>query len=413
MGGPLRGTRAGFTTAHPRLNCRLETPIDAPSRTTEVAFGLPITYWPARTGVYWWDSFESAEVEHDFELASAMGFHEFGINLVWHVFQPDGERVPAQPMRDLERVLDVAAGTGTTVLVTLFPAVVSGKPWIPSWLLDEWAPRAGEIMASGSPSNRPARNLFDDERATGAGLRLTREVLASFAEHPGCKGWVLGNRLTAVSKPASASRFGSWLARLVETARSAGGQNLWYGIGGRDVIESAETDFAAIRNLDVGVLVDGGWRPPWARCPTADWATFLALFVSAVGSNRVMIAADGFDRESRGQDSGRFAKYLESTMSGAQAGGAAGCLAPALFDDDRALGPGRPFHGAGEPRQGLLRPSGEMTVAGDVWREAQDGKTPTAGAAGVAHELAGSDLGSRGRDPNTFAREYYQAMMRE
>jgi hypothetical protein len=64
-------------------------------------FRLGINYWPARTAMGWWQSFEREEVAADFLRIARSGFDSVRLFLTWEDFQPSAARVDPQMLERL------------------------------------------------------------------------------------------------------------------------------------------------------------------------------------------------------------------------------------------------------------------------------------------------------------------------
>jgi endo-1,4-beta-mannosidase len=113
-------------------------------------FSVGINYWPARTAMGWWNSFDRAEVAANFAKLSDAGFDSVRIFLTWEDFQPTPTQVDPTSVENLVTTLDVAHAAGLRVMPTLFTGHMSGVNWIPPWALgDESGDERFRVVALG------------------------------------------------------------------------------------------------------------------------------------------------------------------------------------------------------------------------------------------------------------------------
>ena len=98
-------------------------------------FRLGINYWPARTAMRWWTSFDEMETAGDFERIAEAGFDSVRVFLLWEAFQPEPEHVDPEMLERLVTVANVARAAGLHLMPTLFTGHMSGVDWIPGWAL--------------------------------------------------------------------------------------------------------------------------------------------------------------------------------------------------------------------------------------------------------------------------------------
>ena len=66
-------------------------------------FRVGVNYWPARTAMAWWSSFDEDEVAADFARIAAAGLDSVRLFLTWEAFQPAPGTVDAAM---LDRLVD-------------------------------------------------------------------------------------------------------------------------------------------------------------------------------------------------------------------------------------------------------------------------------------------------------------------
>lgn len=315
----------------------------------------------------------------------------------------------AAPMRALEATLDVAVQFEIDFLITLMPVVIGSQSWLPGWLLDplSWSNQA--IVAGHSESRRAAIDLFQSEVARNVATRMVREAITAFDEHPAVSGWVLGDRLSEVSRPRSLSNFEHWLGIMADEARAARpSKPLYHGVSARDIVESDVVDITVMAQFGLTPAVALRWRPDWARAGDRAWTTFVVaycnsqceayagvrggLIVTDVGGCPLLPAA------------------LEECVGGADEGGARRVGVSNLFDYSPELRRSPPFARWPAMQEcGLLDRRGVLTAAGRTFIDLQDSLGERAGD---HRPFPAPDPDARRRSPAAVARECYEEMLR-
>ncbi len=70
-------------------------------------FVCGVNYWPRRKAMYWWKSFEEAEVREEFAIIRSLGMRYVRIFLLWEDFQPTPHTVNSQSIAHLVAVAEV------------------------------------------------------------------------------------------------------------------------------------------------------------------------------------------------------------------------------------------------------------------------------------------------------------------
>jgi endo-1,4-beta-mannosidase len=180
-------------------------------------FRVGINYWPARTAMGWWSSFDAEEVEADFARLAASGFDSVRLFLTWEHFQPRPDQISSRRVRQLLTTLELAAGAGLCVMPTLFTGHMSGANFIPAWALGgAAADRRFRVVAAGREVEGGIANWYVDPRVAGAQARLARELAAAVAGHPALWAWDLGNEGSNCVVPPSRAHARAWLRRLCD-----------------------------------------------------------------------------------------------------------------------------------------------------------------------------------------------------
>ncbi len=184
-------------------------------------FVLGVNYWPARSGMYWWQHFDKSALADDFERIQKTGLKTVRVFLLWEDFQPGARKVSTPCLDRLVAVAEKAAQRGLCVLPTFFTGHMCGLNWLPPWAL--WA-REQELpipvfSQRRVRSNLP-RNFYEDPEILEAQVLLVREVAGALQGHPAVWAWDLGNSPSSVVTPPDNQRGSLWLRVMTEELRS-------------------------------------------------------------------------------------------------------------------------------------------------------------------------------------------------
>ena len=89
-------------------------------------FRVGVNYWPARTAMAWWSSFDQDEVAADFARIAAAGLDSVRLFLPGRRSNPRRARSIAAMLDRLATVADLAGRAGLAVMPTLFTGHMSG-----------------------------------------------------------------------------------------------------------------------------------------------------------------------------------------------------------------------------------------------------------------------------------------------
>jgi hypothetical protein len=356
------------------------------------SFLLPVSYWPQRTGTYWWADFQQEEVVRDFNLAGAAGAALLRLTVPWDVSQPHSERVALTLMRDLETILRVASDTGIHCLLSIATASIFHGPTIPHWFSELTADEQSRPL-------RVMRRLYEDPVVVGATERLVDELTGEFGGHPNTEGWILGDGLVAISPPRSAEHMDEWLDR-VRSMQRVHGKRLWHGVSARDIARQPALRLGALARSGFGALIHVDWKPSWAH-DTGLWSSFLVSYARRLGGLPPLM--DG-SAQYPVPASDAPEEKVTGIIGEVRSEGAAGLIWPALFDYDPRLRNRQPFSSApGELARGLLSTSGGLSEAAVAWLDAM--ARPALVTSPLIPDL---DEELRARDPEGFMRTVYQ-----
>jgi endo-1,4-beta-mannosidase len=234
-------------------------------------FRVGVNYWPARTAMRWWTSFDAEEVRRDFDRIAAAGLDSVRLFLTWEDFQPRPHSVNRLSMERLVDVADLATDTGLALMPTLFTGHMSGVNWIPAWALapvDE--KQRFRVITGGSGSRRALRSWFSDPEVTAAQVLLARETAKALAGHPALWAWDLGNENSNCVIPPDRAAGRVWLEQMTTAVREAdGGAAITIGLHMEDLEEDRNIGPAEAA-LFCDFLTMHGYPiyAPWASGPT-------------------------------------------------------------------------------------------------------------------------------------------------
>ncbi len=186
------------------------------------AFRIGVNYWPARTAMGWWTSFQEAEVRRDFERMAACGFDSVRIFLTWEDFQPEPHVVDTDAVNRCVLVHELAAELGLVLMPTLFTGHMSGVNWIPGWALGNAAgDRRFRVFSDGRIVDSGLASWYSDERVVRAQEMLARELASALAGHDALLAWDLGNENSNCSVPPDKGSGRDWLRTMTDAIRGA------------------------------------------------------------------------------------------------------------------------------------------------------------------------------------------------
>ncbi|HMR73999.1 MAG TPA: cellulase family glycosylhydrolase [Polyangiaceae bacterium] len=259
-------------------------------------FRLGLNYWPARTAMGWWQSFEGAEVRDDFARISAAGFDSVRLFLTWEHFQPRPDQVDSQALARLVSTLDLAHEAGLVVMPTLFTGHMSGVNWIPGWALGGGArDERFRVVSEGRVRSAGLRNWYADPEIARAQAKLATVVAHSLAEHPALWAWDLGNENSNCVIPPTKAHAQDWLRRMSDAIRENDpGARITLGIHMEDLEQDRNlgpTEAAEV--CDFLTMHGYPGYAAWARGPTdEDLLPFLAQLTAWLGDGAEVVFSE-------------------------------------------------------------------------------------------------------------------------
>ncbi len=184
-------------------------------------FWLGVNYWPARSGMYWWQHFDKSGLREDFEKVRETGLKIVRVFLLWEDFQPRAGKVSTPCLNHLVEVAEQAHERGLFLLPSFFTGRMCGLNWLPPWTL--WAredPLGGRVFSQKKVRSNVPRNFYRDPEILESQVRLVREVSSALQGHPSVRAWDLGNSPSAVVTPPDHETARLWLRVMTEELRS-------------------------------------------------------------------------------------------------------------------------------------------------------------------------------------------------
>jgi len=166
-----------------------------------LAYRFGVNYTPSRNWYYFWNDFDADAVARDFDAVASLGADHMRVMAIWPFFQPNPAWLSGAHLDRLDRLMELAAQRGLSVLVALLNGFVSGYFFLPSF----------ERQANPLTSARTfaAQEVY----FRGMGRRLMR--------HDNFLGTDLGNELNCCWRADGTAAGDEWMARSLALCREA------------------------------------------------------------------------------------------------------------------------------------------------------------------------------------------------
>jgi endo-1,4-beta-mannosidase len=327
----------------------------APSESTR--FRVGVNYWPARTAMAWWSSFDQDEVAADFARIAATGLDSVRLFLTWEAFQPAPGTVDTAMVNRLASVADLAARAGLAVMPTLFTGHMSGVNLIPPWALDGSA-RSDRfrVLSDGTVRTTGLRNWYADADVAASQALLAGEAAAALAGHDALWVWDLGNENSNCVIPTNRASAQRWLDQITSAIRSADPAALiTTGLHMEDLEEDRKLGpWEAAQSCDLLSMHGYPIYADWAESATDEQLLpFLADVTRWLGGGRELVfsefgvptyregdpAGEAARRASRSPliEEGAAAAYIERGLTALRRAGCLGALLWCYTDYDSAI----------------------------------------------------------------------------
>ncbi len=258
-------------------------------------FSLGINYWPRRSAMAMWRSFDASEIAEDFAHIAALGLDTVRFFLRWFDFQPEPKRMDRVMLSRLEHVMELASANRLRAMPTFFTGHMSGVNWLPSWTLDSATP-SGRFRTMTEAGEAPFGIAdFYTGALLDAQLYHVREVGAALRDHPAVVAWDLGNEFSNLREPASINDGREWSKRLTHAVERASGHPVTAGIHGEDLTRDRNVRPSWISEPWVFATMHGySVYSDFARTRTdAGVVPFLAQLTAAFTHKRVLFTEFG------------------------------------------------------------------------------------------------------------------------
>jgi endo-1,4-beta-mannosidase len=143
-----------------------------------------VNYVPSRWWWHIWQDWQPDSVQQDFVQLAELGIDHLRMHCLWHLFQPNPNRVSSAALQRLEQMLDFADQCGLDLEVTVLNGWLSGFAFYPAWKTP--IPDA------------PGLNLFTDPTMRQAQKLLFSSLANAIGQHPRFLGFDLGNELSVL-----------------------------------------------------------------------------------------------------------------------------------------------------------------------------------------------------------------------
>lgn len=186
-------------------------------------FRIGINYWPISSAMYWWQRFDADEFARDAEKIRTAGLDSIRIFLLWEDFQPTPNQVSKSALEKLNKVANIAASEGLSLIVTLFTGHMSGVNWLPEWAIqiDNKSSQRFPIVSQGRVLQAKPRNWYSDKEIMKAQSLLAREVAGALSGHRALWAWDLGNENSNCVIPPAREAGLEWLETMAAEIKSA------------------------------------------------------------------------------------------------------------------------------------------------------------------------------------------------
>ena len=187
-------------------------------------FRLGINYWPARTAMRWWTSFDEAETAEDFERIAAAGFDSVRVFLLWEAFQPEPEHVDPEMLERLVTVANVARSAGLHDHADAVHRAHERRRLDPGVGARGCGARCAVPGRVGRARRRAGlRNWYLDDDVVRAQALFARRAAEVLAGHDALWAWDLGNENSNCVVPAHRELARRWLSQMTSAIRAADG----------------------------------------------------------------------------------------------------------------------------------------------------------------------------------------------
>lgn len=269
------------------------------------AFDVGINYWPARSGMRWWQRFSRDELAADLARLGDVGCSSFRVFLRWEDFQPGPERVSGAALDDLVTVADLCATHGLRLVPTLFTGHMSGANWLPRWATRPGEPTRFPTVCDERYEHAVPRNWFSDADVARAQELLAREAAAALRGHPALWVWDLGNENSNVCVPETREQARAWLSKMTSALRSADPAcRVTIGLHMEDLEQDRRLGPAEAAEVCDFLCMHGyPLYAPWARSPTdPTLPAFLGQVTRWLGGKDVFFEETGMPARTSDED---------------------------------------------------------------------------------------------------------------
>ncbi|HSJ87479.1 MAG TPA: cellulase family glycosylhydrolase [Anaerolineales bacterium] len=362
-------------------------------------FTLGVNYWPRRKAMYWWNNFDTGEVQEEFSIIREIGLNVVRIFLLWDDFQPEPDSVSREAIDNLVKVADIAGDNNLGLDVTFFTGHMSGPNWSPRWLLGGELPFKGgnefirDIVSSGKPVPQGYYNMFHYEQAIQAERLLLETVVGTLKDHKGIWLWNLANEPDLFAWPLTSDEGAAWVKQMVDLIKSIDPVHpVTIGLHGDGLHRDNGLRIDKVyKHTDLAVMHSYPMYTQWARKPLdPDFVPFTCALTAALAGKPILMEEFGGPTAQPGEPShimtwtetnGRareqfmaseeeFAEFISLTIPKLQESGATGAMLWCFADYVPELWDLPPCNNSQHERFfGLVRPDGSLKPHAKVMQD--------------------------------------------
>lgn len=178
------------------------------------AFLLGVNYWPRKLNIRMWHDWDENTIAEDCKKIKDLGFRVVRIFIKDEDFADEDAEIREEPLKKLERLLDILAENGLYAFITFIVGHMSGKNWRIPWTSFD------ELYTSKSI-----------ERT----MRFIRGIVERVKDHKAVAGWILSNELSLVKRASSREEALAMLKAFAYTVKSIDKDHV---ISSGDIIDS-------------------------------------------------------------------------------------------------------------------------------------------------------------------------------
>ena len=264
-----------------------------------------VTYWPATAGPYLWHAFDAERIAADFARLREHRLTTVRVLLAWDAFMPSPDEVSRYRLRDLEKLLVLAAQSELSVVPVLFAQSLGDCIMLPAFAVDRNAARRGvRVVSDGRVEPGGPRDMYSDPLMLELAERWLEALLDAFANHPAIAAWDLGQDPATTMRPRRIAELSAWVRAMAERVHTHG-DPCWLTLGAGDVFVARGVRLGAVSpHLDaLGLHVLPQTLPFGVEVTNSDAVIFAAQLAQRLaGGSTPMLLSTGVATQKGGTD---------------------------------------------------------------------------------------------------------------